>query len=93
MATFFVWIEEFSQPLGSIYPVITIAARELPAGPVQQIVGLQVAEEITARRCTLLRQQNGIQVSVEGEYSLPFIVDRALAKAGKRHAPATHGRI
>jgi hypothetical protein len=92
MTTFFVWIESASQPpslnLDPSQPVhrITFAVEQLPSGPVRHLQGLVVREELTARRCDLLRQQNGIQVSIEGEHTMESVVDKALAKIGNRAA-------
>ncbi|HXE08023.1 MAG TPA: hypothetical protein VN612_09010 [Acidobacteriaceae bacterium] len=86
MTTFFVWIESFSSPPAGADPRITVAVEQLPLGPTQRLVGLRISDEKTAKCCALLRQQNGIQVSIEGEHTLQFIVDKALAKIAKRHA-------
>lgn|SRR6185437_4845328 len=91
MTTFFVWIESFSSPPAGADPKITVAVEQLPMGPTQRLVGLRVSDDQMAKRCSLLRQQNGIQVSIEGDHTLEFVVDKALAKIGKRHANARRG--
>jgi hypothetical protein len=85
MTTFFVWIESFSSPPAGADPKVTVAVEQLPMGTTQRLAGLRVSDEQMAKRCSLLRQQNGIQVSIEGEHTLEFVVDKALAKIGKRH--------
>jgi hypothetical protein len=88
--TYFVWIASRSAP-----PVadaaenqpgrkVTFGIEELPSGPVQHLRDLHVADE-TARRCNLLIQNNGIQVLIEGEHTIEFVVDKALAKIAQRH--------
>jgi len=89
MTTYFIWIESTSAPAGHSQRKITFAVEQLPAGPVQRLQDLRIADEATAKRCELLRQQNGIQVAIEGEHTLEFIVDRALAKVGQRHTART----
>ncbi|HEY5056048.1 MAG TPA: hypothetical protein VII58_07795 [Acidobacteriaceae bacterium] len=84
MTTYFIWIESTSAPAGHSQRKITFAVEQLPAGPVQRLPDLRISDDVTARRCELLRQQNGIQVAIEGEHTLEFIVDRALAKVGQR---------
>lgn len=88
MTTYFVWIETISTPPGRAHPKITVAVERLPSGPIQRLDGLRVSDQETAKRCELLRQQNGIQVSIEGEHTLAFIVDKALAKIGYRYDAA-----
>jgi len=88
--TYFVWIASKSAP-----PVadaaenqpgrkVTFGIEELPSGPVQHLRDLHVTDE-TARRCNLLIQNNGIQVLIEGEHTIEFVVDKALAKIAQRH--------
>jgi hypothetical protein len=88
MTTYFIWIESLSSPPGRAQRKITFAVEELPAGPVLRLEGLRISDEATAKRCELLRQQNGIQVSIEGDHTLEYIVDKALAKISYRHAAA-----
>ena len=88
MTTYFVWIETISSPPGRVHPRISFAVEQLPNGPVRRLEGLRILEEATAKRCELLRQQNGIQVSIDGEHTLEYIVDKALAKIGHRHDAA-----
>lgn len=88
MTTYFIWIESMSSPPGRAQRRTTFAVERLPNGPVQRLEGMRIADDATARRCELLRQQNGIQISIEGEHTLEFIVDRALAKVSYRHAAA-----
>lgn len=88
MTTYFVWIETLSSPPARAPRRITFAVEQLPHGPVQRLEGMRLSDQATVRRCELLRQQNGIQVSIEGEHTLEFVVDRALAKIGYRHAAA-----
>lgn len=88
MTTYFIWIESTSSPPGRAERRITFAVERLPNGPVQRLEGLSISDATMARQCELLRQQNGIQVTIEGEHTLEFIVDRALAKISHRHAAA-----
>ncbi len=88
MTTYFVWIESTSSPPGRAERRITFAVEQLPNGPVRRLEGLRITEQATAKRCELLRQQNGIQVSIDGEHTLEYIVDKALAKIGYRHDAA-----
>jgi hypothetical protein len=85
MNSYFVWIDSFRSPPRAPRK-ISFAVEQLPAGPMQRLEGLRVSDPTTARRCELLRQENGIQVLVEGDHTLQFIVDRALAKSGYRRA-------
>jgi hypothetical protein len=86
MTTYFVWIESTSSPppRGS-HRRLTFAVEELPSGPVTHLEGFDVAEEKTEKRCELLRLQNGIRVTVDGEHTTAYIIDRALAKVAQRH--------
>ncbi|HWB33028.1 MAG TPA: hypothetical protein VG714_07645 [Acidobacteriaceae bacterium] len=84
MTTYFVWIESLSSPPAGGNRKITFAVEQLPSGPIVRLESIQITEEKTARRCELLRQQNGIQVSIDGEHTPEFIVDKALAKVAYR---------
>jgi hypothetical protein len=85
MTTYFIWIESFTSPPGRAARRVSFAVEQLPDGPVQRLEKMRIADDATARRCELLRQLNGIQISVKGEHTLEFIVDRALAKVAYRH--------
>ncbi len=84
MATFFVWIESQCAPPPACEKSVTFGVERLPAGPTARLENLPIGDAMTARRCELLHQQRGIQVSVQGEHSVQLVVDKALVKVEDR---------